>query len=98
MVKESKNKKDFELVIIESCKTARYILEAGSATHVKNTREQECGWTHKNNFPVFTADDNYYDRAIWKIIPVNDKGDIVLIESAFNGRYLLDTAPAINVS
>ena len=56
-------------VLIESVVNERWLLEAGPDHRVGKIRGQEGGWTGKNSKPVVSADDNYYDRARWKLLP-----------------------------
>ena len=79
-------------VLIESVVNERWLLEAGPDRRVGKIRGQEGGWTGHNCKPVVSADDNYYDRAMWKIVPTDSDG-VVLIESFATERYLLEAGP-----
>jgi hypothetical protein len=81
-------------VFIESVANERYLSEAGPDGRVGSIREREGGWTGKNNKPVVSADDDYYNRARWKLVPTGD-GDRTefFIESAVTERYLVETGP-----
>jgi len=79
-------------VLIESVVNERWLLEAGPDHRVGKIRGQEGGWTGQNSKPVVSADDNYYDRARWKIVQTDSDG-VVLIESFATERYLLEAGP-----
>jgi len=48
--------------------------------------------------PALTADANYYNRAHWKIVPVEGQPGKVLIESCHTGRYLFEASNSGDVS
>ena len=63
---------------------------------IKGSRGAEKGWKASSGFeapPVVGADANYYNRALWKIIPQG--GDKYLIENLETKRYLSQDGPAI---
>jgi hypothetical protein len=56
--------------VIENQETKRYLFSDGSP--IKGPRGSEGGWLASSGFAspnVVGADANYYDRALWKIIP-----------------------------
>ena len=63
---------------------------------IKGSRGAEKGWKASSGFEapaVVGADANYYNRALWKIIPRG--GDKYLIENLETKRYLCQDGPAI---
>jgi hypothetical protein len=57
-------------VLIENQETKRYLFSDGSP--IKGNRGSEGGWLASSGFAspnVVGADANYYNRALWKIIP-----------------------------
>ena len=63
---------------------------------IKGSRGAEKGWKASSGFEapaVVGADANYYNRALWKIIPRG--GDKYLIENLETKRYLFQDGPAI---
>ncbi len=79
-------------VLIENQETKRYLFSDGAP--IKGNRGDEGGWLASSGFEspkVVGADANYYNRAIWKIIP---SGNSFLIENQETKRYLFsDGAP-----
>jgi len=73
-------------VLIENQETKRYLFADGAP--IKGKRGDEGGWLASSGFPspnVVGADANYYNRALWKIVPA---GDSFLIENQETKRYL----------
>jgi hypothetical protein len=80
-------------VLIENQETKRYLFSDGSA--IKGNRGAEGGWKASSGFEspnVVGADANYYNRALWKIIP---QGNSFLIENQETKRYAFADGPAI---
>jgi len=80
-------------VFFESQETKRYLFSTGEP--IKGQRGDEGGWLASSGFEspkVVGADANYYNRAIWKIIP---NGDSYLIENQETKRYLFSTGEPI---
>jgi hypothetical protein len=75
-----------EYFLIENLETKRYLFSDGSA--ITGNRGAEGGWLASSGFAspkVVGADANYYNRALWKIIPTNGG---FLIENLETKRYL----------
>ena len=73
-------------VLIENQETKRYLFSDGPP--IKGERGGEGGWAASSGFEspkVVGADANYYNRALWKIIP---SGNSFLIENQETKRYL----------
>ncbi|BCL39084.1 lamin tail domain-containing protein [Nostoc sp. MS1] len=80
-------------VFIENQETKRYLFSDGEP--IKGNRGDEGGWLASSGFAspnVVGADANYYNRAIWKIIP---NGDSFLIENQETKRYLFSDGEPI---
>ncbi|MDZ8183678.1 MAG: lamin tail domain-containing protein [Nostoc sp. ChiSLP02] len=80
-------------VFIENQETKRYLFATGDP--IKGERGDEGGWLASSGFEspkVVGADANYYNRAIWKIIP---SGDSFLIENQETKRYLFSDGEPI---
>ncbi|MBE9209069.1 lamin tail domain-containing protein [Nostoc sp. LEGE 06077] len=80
-------------VFIESQETKRYLFSTGEP--IKGKRGDEGGWLASSGFEspkVVGTDANYYNRAVWKIIP---SGDSFLIENQETKRYLFSTGEPI---
>ena len=63
---------------------------------IKGSRGAERGWKASSGFEapaVVGADANYYNRALWKIIPQG--GDKYLIENLETKRYLFQDGPVM---
>ena len=63
---------------------------------IKGSRGAEKGWKASSGFEapaVVGADANYYNRALWKIIPRG--GDKYLIENLETKRYLFQDGPVM---
>jgi hypothetical protein len=77
---------------IENLETKRYLFSDG--TPIKGNRGDEGGWLASSGFAspnVVGADANYYNRALWKIVPA---GDNFIIENQETKRYVFaDGAP-----
>lgn len=72
-------------VIIENKMTKRYVFSDGET--IQGKRGDEGGWS-RGDFKspsILGTDANYYNRAIWKIIPFDD---CYLIENTVTKRYL----------
>ena len=79
--------------LIENLETKRYAFSDGPA--IKGNRGDEGGWKAGSGFEspnIVGADANYYNRALWKIIP---QGNSYLIENQETKRYLFSDGPAI---
>ncbi|MHC5718031.1 MAG: LamG-like jellyroll fold domain-containing protein, partial [Nostoc sp.] len=73
-------------VLIENQETRRYLFCDGEP--IKGNRGDEGGWAASSGFEspkVVGADANYYNRALWTIVP---NGDAFLIENQETKRYL----------
>jgi len=80
-------------VLIENLETKRYLFSDGPV--IKGNRGDEGGWLASSGFQspnVVGTDANYYNRALWKIIP---SGNSYLIENQETKRYLFSDGPAI---
>jgi hypothetical protein len=80
-------------VVIENLETKRYLFSDGPV--IKGERGAEGGWLASSGFQspnVVGADANYYNRALWKIIPF---GSSYLIENLETKRYAFSDGPAI---
>jgi hypothetical protein len=80
-------------VLIENVPTKRYLFSDGP--EIKGKRGDEGGWLASSGFEspkVVGADSNYYNRALWNIIPT---GDSFIIENQVTKRYLFATGPEI---
>jgi hypothetical protein len=80
-------------VLIENVPTKRYLFSDGP--EIKGKRGDEGGWLASSGFEsptVVGADSNYYNRALWNIIPT---GDSFIIENQVTKRYLVATGPEI---
>ncbi|MGF1979166.1 MAG: hypothetical protein RMY30_026735 [Nostoc sp. CmiSLP01] len=80
-------------VLIENQQTKRYLFATGE--QIKGERGNEGGWLASSGFEspkVVGTDANYYNRAIWKIIP---SGDSFLIENQETKRYLFSDGEPI---
>ena len=75
---------------IENEETQRYLFQDGPK--IKGNRGDEGGWKASSG-SVVGADANYYNLALWKIIPKG--GDRYFIENAETGRYLFQDGPTI---
>ncbi|WP_248277810.1 hypothetical protein [Brasilonema sp. UFV-L1] len=79
-------------VLIENQVTKRYLFSDG--VPIKGKRGDEGGWLASSGFEspkVVGADANYYNRALWTIIPT---GDGFIFENKETKRYLFsDGAP-----
>nr|MDZ8288822.1 lamin tail domain-containing protein [Nostoc sp. ChiSLP01] len=79
--------------LIENQETKRYLFSDGEP--IKGERGNEGGWLASSGFEspkVVGADSNYYNRALWKIIP---SGDSFLIENQETKRYVFSTGEPI---
>ncbi|MDB9319299.1 lamin tail domain-containing protein [Nodularia spumigena] len=78
--------------VIENQETKRYLFSDGAP--IKGERGDEGGWLASSGFEspnIIGADADYYNRALWKIIP---SGDSFIIENKETKRYLFsDGAP-----
>ncbi|MEC4816880.1 MAG: lamin tail domain-containing protein, partial [Scytonema sp. PMC 1069.18] len=80
-------------VLIENQETKRYLFSDGAP--IKGKRGDEGGWLASSGFEspkVVGTDANYYNRALWKIIP---NGDSFLIENQETKRYLFSDGDPI---
>ncbi|MFN6463663.1 MAG: lamin tail domain-containing protein [Nostoc sp. DedVER02] len=80
-------------VLIENQETKRYLFSTGEP--IKGERGDEGGWLASSGFEspkVVGADANYYNRALWKIVP---NGDSFLIENQETKRYLFSDGKPI---
>ncbi|WP_341529994.1 lamin tail domain-containing protein [Nostoc sp. UHCC 0302] len=80
-------------VLIENQETKRYLFSTGEP--IKGQRGDEGGWLTSSGFEspnVVGADANYYNRAVWKIVP---SGDSFLIENQETKRYLFSDGEPI---
>lgn len=80
--------------LIENEETQRYLFQDGQK--IKGNRGDEGGWKASSGFEspaVVGADANYYNLALWKIIP--EGGDKYFIENAKTERYLFQDGPKI---
>ncbi|RCJ19632.1 hypothetical protein A6770_05685 [Nostoc minutum NIES-26] len=80
-------------VLIENQETKRYLFSVGEP--IKGQRGDEGGWLASSGFEspkVVGADANYYNRALWKIVP---SGDSFLIENQETKRYLFSDGEPI---
>ncbi|BAZ27592.1 hypothetical protein NIES4074_00190 [Cylindrospermum sp. NIES-4074] len=80
-------------VLIENLVTKRYLFSDGDP--IKGNRGDEGGWLISSGFAspkVVGADANYYNRALWKIIP---SGNSYLIENQETKRYLFSDGDPI---
>lgn len=80
--------------LIENEETQRYLFQDGQK--IKGNRGDEGGWKASSGFEspaVVGADANYYNLALWKIIP--EGGDKYFIENAETERYLFQDGPKI---
>ena len=75
-------------VLIENQATRRYLFSDGDP--IEGKRGSEGGWTASPN--IVGADSNYYNRAVWKIIP---SGSGFLIENQATKRYLFSAGDPI---
>jgi hypothetical protein len=79
--------------LIENQETKRYLFSDGEP--IKGERGNEGGWLASSGFEspkVVGADANYYNRALWKIVP---SGDSFLIENQETKRYLFSDGEPI---
>ncbi|MEJ6480844.1 lamin tail domain-containing protein [Nostoc punctiforme UO1] len=79
--------------LIENQETKRYLFSDGEP--IKGERGNEGGWLTSSGFEspkVVGADANYYNRALWKIVP---SGDSFLIENQETKRYLFSDGEPI---
>ena len=79
---------------VENVETERYLFQDGEK--IKGKREDEGGWNASSGFQapsVVGADDNYYNRAYWKIIPQG--GGRYFFENVETERYLFQDGPKI---
>ncbi|WP_225895445.1 hypothetical protein [Dendronalium phyllosphericum] len=79
--------------LIENQQTKRYLFSDGEP--IKGNRGDEGGWLASSGFEspkIVGTDANYYDRALWKIIP---SGDSFLIENQQTKRYLFSDGEPI---
>ncbi|MGK7941324.1 MAG: hypothetical protein AB4062_14475 [Crocosphaera sp.] len=82
-------------VIIENLKTQRYLFSDGKP--ISGERGDERGWKASSGFEspdIVGADANYYNRALWKIIPKNN--DNFIIENLETQRYLFSDGKHIS--
>ncbi|WP_258316462.1 hypothetical protein [Cylindrospermopsis raciborskii] len=82
-----------EYFLIENLETKRYLFSDGSP--IKGNRGAEGGWLASSGFEspkVVGADANYYNRALWKILPTNGG---FLIENLETKRYLFSDGSLI---
>jgi hypothetical protein len=80
-------------VLIENQETKRYLFSDGPP--IRGERGDEGGWAAASGFEspkVVGVDANYYNRALWKIIP---SGNSFLIENQETKRYLFSDGPPI---
>lgn len=80
--------------IIENVKTQRFLFQQGPK--IKGKRGDEGGWKASSGFEspsVMGADENYYNRAYWKIIPQGN--GVYLIENEETQRYLFQDGQKI---
>jgi hypothetical protein len=82
-----------EYFLIENLETKRYLFSDGPA--IQGNRGDEGGWLASSGFAspnVVGADANYYNHALWKIIPTNGG---FLIENLQTKRYLFSDGAVI---
>jgi len=82
-----------EYFLIENLETKRYLFQDGAP--IKGDRGAEGGWLASSGFQspnVVGADANYYNQALWKIVP---EGDQFFIENVQTKRYLFQDGPVI---
>ncbi|MEH2241720.1 hypothetical protein [Nostoc sp.] len=80
-------------VLIENLVTKRYVFSDGDP--IKGNRGDEGGWLASSGFEspkIVGTDANYYDRALWTIIPIADN---FLIENQVTKRYLFSDGDPI---
>ncbi|MCP6760183.1 MAG: lamin tail domain-containing protein [Fischerella sp. CENA71] len=80
-------------VLIENQETKRYLFSDGEP--IKGQRGSEGGWLASSGFEspkIVGTDANYYNRALWKIIP---SGDSFLIENQETKRYIFSDGEPI---
>ena len=83
-----------EYFLIENLETKRYLFSDGAV--ITGNRGAEGGWLASSGFAspnVVGADANYYNRALWKIIPTNGG---FLIENLETKRYLFSDGSPIS--
>jgi hypothetical protein len=84
---------NLEYFMIENLETKRYLFSDGPV--IQGNRGDEGGWLISSGFAspnVVGADANYYNRALWKIIPTNGG---FLIENLETKRYLFSDGSPI---
>lgn len=82
-----------EYFLIENLETKRYLFSDGPV--IQGNRGDEGGWLISSGFAspkVVGADANYYNRALWKVIPTNGG---FLIENLETKRYLFSDGSPI---
>ena len=82
-----------EYFLIENVETKRYLFSDGPV--IQGNRGDEGGWLISSGFAspnVVGADANYYNRALWKVIPTNGG---FLIENLETKRYLFSDGSPI---
>jgi len=82
-----------EYFLIENLETKRYLFSDGPA--IQGNRGDEGGWLASSGFAspkVVGADANYYNLALWKIIPTNGG---FLIENLETKRYVFSDGSPI---
>ena len=80
---------------IEAKTSNRFLLDPGEKIDPKN-RGAEGGWVGENVQPVVTADANYNNRAIWRLVSQGDK--TFVIENEETHRYLFCGGSEENVA
>ena len=82
--------------LIENVETERYLFQDGPK--IKGKRGSEGGWLASTGFEApkcVGADENYYNRAYWKIEPQLEGSDKFFIVNVETQRYLFQDGPKI---
>ena len=82
--------------LIENVETERYLFQDGPK--IKGEGGDEGGWLASTGFEApkcVGADENYYNRAYWKIEPQLEGSDKFFIVNVETQRYLFQDGPKI---